>query len=432
MSGAAPRRAFPLGMSLAVLLGLQASAQHAYGALAPSIRDDLGAGADEMGLIAGALYLGTVLAAFGLGGWVDRRSPPRVTMMSAVAIAASLLFIAGARTLPLVALGYLLVGLGRGAIPPLTDRIGYELAPEHQRGLVFGIKQTGTPLGAVLAAVVLAPIAAGALGWRGAIIILAVGMVVGYAAVARTLPTSPAPAAGTVPDRTSRTVIVRLTRRLGVPMTLSFGLGIHQATVVTFLTLYLVDVAQLTAVRAARWFALLSIGGAAGRILWGWMSDRLFGGRRALVLAASAVLAGAMALVVGRVPSLLVGASGAALIAFYGLLSQGWIGISRAWGAELAGPGLSGRAGGILLGSMMLGGLLGPPVFGRIVESAGGYRTAWTTLGVITMFSGVLALWGALQEERSRARGRHARAGLADHGSTATSTPSPDGRKATS
>ena len=80
-----PRSALSLGASLALLLGLQASAQHAYGALSPAIRDELGAGADQMGLIAGALYLGTVVAAFGLGGWVDRRSSRLVTMVCAAA-----------------------------------------------------------------------------------------------------------------------------------------------------------------------------------------------------------------------------------------------------------------------------------------------------------------------------------------------------------
>jgi len=424
MTGPRPRGPLSLGVILAILLGLQASAQHAYGALAPAIRDDLGAGADEMGLIAGALYLGTVLAAFGLGGWVDRRPPPRVTIVSAAAIAASLVLIAGVRTLPLVAFGYLLVGLGRGAIPPLTDRIGYELASPHQRGLVFGIKQTGTPLGAVLAALILAPIAAGPLGWRGAVVILAVVMLAGYAVVARTLPASPVTVAQKDGAQVPRSAMGGLMRKLSVPMALSFSLGIHQATVATFLTLYLVDVAELSTVRAARWFALLSIGGAIGRIIWGWMSDRVFGGRRALVLAASAFLAGAMALLVGLRPSLLAGLAGAALVTIYGLLSQGWIGISRAWGTELAGPGLSGRAGGVLLGSMMLGGLFGPPIFGRIVESAVGYRGAWATLGLVTLLSGALALVGALQEERARAPGVRTRQGPASGDpEDATSTP---------
>lgn len=398
-----PRSALSLGASLALLLGLQASAQHAYGALSPAIRDELGAGADQMGLIAGALYLGTVVAAFGLGGWVDRRSSRLVTMVCAGAIAASLMLISASSGILLIAAGYLLVGLGRGAIPPLTDRVGFEHAAPERRGLVFGLKQTGTPLGAVLAGIVLAPIATTSLGWRGALLILAAIMVLGSAAVTLTLPPN------AHPDATSAGGAIRaiprpsrsLVPRLAIPMALSFGLGIHQATVATFLTLYLVDATTLDAVGAARWFALLSIGGASGRVVWGWMSDRVFGGRRALALATSAILAGLMALVVGTFPSWLTGASGAALVAVYGLVSQGWIGVSRAWGAELAGPGLSGRAGGILLGSMMLAGLLGPPVFGWVVESAGGYRAAWTALSVAAFASGFLALWGSRRTSRS-------------------------------
>lgn len=394
---ARPRSALSLGASLALLLGLQASAQHAYGALSPAIRDELGAGADEMGLIAGALYLGTVVAAFGLGGWVDRRSSRLVAMVCAGAIAASLVGIAASSGILLIALGYLLVGLGRGAIPPLTDRVGFEHADPGRRGLVFGLKQTGTPLGAVLAGLVLAPIATTSLGWRGALLVLAAIMVVGSAVVSMTLPPSQGPSAtaSSANSGAARPQGGPLVRRLAIPMALSFGLGIHQATVATFLTLYLVDATTLDAVGAARWFALLSIGGASGRIVWGWMSDRVFGGRRALALATSAFAAALMALVVGTFPALLRGASGALLIAVYGLVSQGWIGVSRAWGAELAGPGLSGRAGGILLGSMMLAGLLGPPVFGWIVETTGGYRVAWAALSGAALASGALALWGS-------------------------------------
>jgi len=406
--GGRPVGTFGLSTRLTVLLGLQACAQHSYGALSPAIRDGLGADAAQMGIIASALYLGTVIAAFGLGGWVDRRSPVRVTLVSAVAIAASLLVIAAAPLLSLVALGYLLVGLSRGAIPPLTDRLGYELAPVSQRGLVFGVKQTGTPLGAVVVGTLLAPIAATSIGWRGAFVVLAGTLLLSYVLVAVSLPPLPTPPPRTVgqpspADRQDRDVIRLLARRLAAPTLFSFGLGIHQATVVTFLTLYLVDAAGLSAVRAARWFALLSIGGAVGRVAWGWMSDRLFHGNRAIALTTSAVLGGGMSILVGTVPSLLEGATGAAIVALYGSVSQGWVGVSRAWGAELAGPGLSGRAGGILLGSMMLGGLFGPLVFGTIVESRGGYPTAWIVLGITAIVSGFIALWSARNGSGSQA-----------------------------
>lgn len=401
MNAPRQRDAVSLGAMLALLLGLQATAQHAYGVLAPHIRDDLQAGADEMGLIASALYLGTMLAAFGLGGWVDRRPPRLVVMICAIGIASSLLVIAGARTLGLISLGYLLVGLARGAIPPLTDRVGYELASPSRRGLVFGVKQTGTPFGAVLAAILLAPIASGDFGWRGAMIILAVLMLAGYAVGARMLPPSPVGAASTDRDQTLWATLTTLVRRLTVPMTLSFGLGIHQATVVTFLTLYLVDTAGLSAGRAASWFAVLSVGGAVGRVAWGSMSDHLFRGHRTPALASSAFLAGSMALLVGTRPTILGGTSGVILVAAYGFVSQGWVGISRAWGAELAGPGLSGRAGGIMLGSMMFGGLIGPLSFGIIVESSG-YRNAWIILGSSTLFVGALALREALRETYRR------------------------------
>jgi sugar phosphate permease len=229
--------------------------------------------------------------------------------------------------------------------------------------------------------------------------VLAGIVIAGYAIIAPALPATPVgDAVGGSQERpASRTS--NLVRNLSIPIALSFGLGIHQATVVTFLTLYLVDSSGVSPVQAATSFAVLSLGGAVGRVVWGWISDRFFGGRRALVLATSAILAALMAFAVGQLPSALTGTSGHILIGTYGFVSQGWVGISRAWGVELAGPGLSGRAGGLLLGSMMTGGLIGPIIFGNLVEWRGGYTDAWSLLGLSTLIVGLLALRSGLQAE---------------------------------
>lgn len=394
---------YGLAVTLLILMTLQAVALHSYATLAPFIRDGLRLDASAMGLLASAPYLGTLIAAFGLGGWVDRGIPHRVATITGGSVAVALGIVAVSDRLVLVAAGFLLIGIGRGAIPPLTDRLGYERAPLRTRGLVFGIKQTGSPVGSILAALALPPVAATALGWRGAVSVTAVTIGIVAVVTAQALARPGPEGAARVPATTSAgehraDVVARLLRVLVTPTIYSFGVGLFMSSSLMFLTLFLVDVVELDAVGAARWFAVFGIGGVAGRIVWGWLSDRLFGGRRSYTLALTAVLGGGAAIAIGLVPGILAGVVGAALIGIYGFLAQGWVGIVRALGAELAGPGYSGRAGGLLLGSMMLGGLVGAPIFGWLVERSGDYILSWIFIGVLAILSGLLMLPTARRE----------------------------------
>lgn len=394
--------AYGLAVTLLILMTSQAVALHSYATLAPFIRDGLQLDASTMGLLASAPYLGTLIAAFGLGGWVDRGVPHRVATITGGSVAVALGIVAASDRFVLVAAGFLLIGIGRGAIPPLTDRLGYERAPLHARGLVFGIKQTGAPVGSIFAALALPPIAATTTGWRGAIAVTAITIGVVAVVVARTLtgPEDGAVRAATAValDERRAGVVAKLLRILLAPTIYSFGVGLFMSSSMTFLTLFLVDVVGLDPVRAARWFAVFGIGGVAGRIVWGWLSDRMFRGRRSYTLGLVAVLAGGAAVAIGVAPGMLTGVVGAALIGGFGFLAQGWVGIVRVLGAELAGPGYSGRAGGLLLGSMMFGGLIGTPIFGWLVELSGDYVVAWIFVGALAVLSGLVMLPTARRE----------------------------------
>ncbi|MBI1736678.1 MAG: MFS transporter, partial [Candidatus Rokubacteria bacterium] len=57
-----------------------------------------------------------------------------------------------------------------------------------------------------------------------------------------------------------------------------------------------------------------------------------------------------------------------------------WNGVQHTWMAELAGPSAAGTAVGLGLAVSSGGVMLGPPLFGWLVEAAGGFRPAWITL----------------------------------------------------
>ena len=79
---------------------------------------------------------------------------------------------------------------------------------------------------------------------------------------------------------------VRLRTLLGCGL----GLGMVQSSVLAYLVLYARDTFALSSVEAARFLALAHVGGAAGRLGWGIVSDRYFGGRRRPGLALNAVI----------------------------------------------------------------------------------------------------------------------------------------------
>jgi sugar phosphate permease len=129
----------------------------------------------------------------------------------------------------------------------------------------------------------------------------------------------------------------------------------------------------------------------AGRVLFGLLSDRFFGGQRRIVL----VIAGVGSMGCALILSTTAPGAGAALLAplaaGIGLFGVGWNGVQHTLMAELAGPRAAGTAVGLGLAISSLGVTVCPPVFGLVVEGLGGYRAAWLALAA-SMVAALLLL----------------------------------------
>ena len=73
----------------------------------------------------------------------------------------------------------LFIGVGQGPSNPASAHVLAQRVPREYFGMVFSVKQTGTPLGFALAGV-LFPALIGWIGWRGASLVSA-GMLVAAA-----------------------------------------------------------------------------------------------------------------------------------------------------------------------------------------------------------------------------------------------------------
>jgi MFS family permease len=347
-----------------------------------------GVSADHIGVFTAVVYAAACLSTGMAGGPVRRYGAIRLSQAALIVAAAGLALLATA-SIALGLLGAVLIGIGYGPMTPASSHILIRQTPPARRALVFSIKQTGVPVGGVLAGLVV-PALALPFGWRGAALAVAAASVA-LALVCEPLHKSldddvdPGTAGGGHIFTAINMVVGQPTlRRLAFAsvtysaMQLSLG-----AFVVTFLTAH----AHMALVAAGLVMAVLQGAGVVGRILWGWAADRLVSARQALSLLG--VTIGAMAVTLAFVgpawPLALVLLVAAAL----GAVALGWNGVFLAEVARLAPPGRAGTATGGALALTFLGALVGPPIFGTIVGLTGSYRVAFFAVAAATTIAGL-------------------------------------------
>jgi predicted MFS family arabinose efflux permease len=367
-------------------------------AIASLIRADLSLTLAQAGSFLSAYYIGPALVSLPAGTLVDRWGVKRMLVLGQVVIAVGLLACSLAASYSALALLLVAAGVGYGILNPTSTKAVMGWAPLAHRATLVGFKQVGLPLGGMLGAALL-PSLALALGWRRAVVVSA--MLIALGAIASLLvyhdpPDVPVPTV----SRGSRSALrAVLTSRDLWLLSVATGVFAAMQTVwMSYLVLYLQGVAGLTLLSASRLLALAQLGGMTGRVLFGVMSDRLFGGQRRLPLVLAGVSSTACTLVIAGTGA---GASmgGLGVLAFvFGIVGIGWNGVQQTWMAELAGSRAAGTAVGLGLGVASAGVTLGPTIFGFFVQRAGGFRGPW--LGLAACMALALGMLFLVRERR--------------------------------
>jgi MFS family permease len=162
------------------------------------------------------------------------------------------------------------------------------------------------------------------------------------------------------------------------------ALSIAQSSVLAYLALYARDTLAVSAVAAGQFLALAQAGGTGGRLAWGAISDRVFGGRRrpgVVINALIAAVAYASFAAGAWLPAPLI--VGLAVVAGAGAF--GWVGLYFALVAEIGGARYAGLLTGVAVAFAWSGVLVGPPVFGLLLEWTGAYMWPWLTLAVVAV-----------------------------------------------
>nr|WP_294551048.1 MFS transporter [uncultured Rhodopila sp.] len=379
---------WPLAATLAVQT-LATMALYSVPAVAPEVARDLN--------VSGTLVGGFVATAYGVGilsalvspGLVLRYGGARATQAVLLAAACMLLLAARGNGVTGLALSAAVLGIGYGAAAPASTHLLVPRTPRPVFNLVMSLRQIGVPLGGVLAALILPPLAL-ALGWRPALM-LEVGPVL-LLAVLMEFPRRRWDSEREPGRRVFGSALLQpfalladsRFRRLSVAAFVYAGLAL---CLTAFMTVQLTTVAGLPLVQAGQILAAYQIAGSISRPVWGWIADRLLSPARTLAvhgvgMAASACLTGFYS---SAWPAWAVLAN--AMLA--GCTAGGYTGVAYAEYAALGGARRT-EATGLGTAILFAGGMAAPPLFAVAVTASGGYRTSYLIAAAAALASGVL------------------------------------------
>jgi sugar phosphate permease len=376
--GRSPPAALP---SLAITLAIQALASAAVIAptvVAQDITRRLAVPPAAVGVYIAIVYLGAMLSSV-LGGQVVAQRGAIRTSQWALCLCAIGLGLISVGSTSIAALGAFVLGLGYGPITPASSQILARTTPAHRMGLVFSLKQTGVPLGGVIAGFAVPPLALGS-GWPAALLGIGAAAVLcagGAQTLRASLDTGLSPGARSagVAALIEPLRMIWSAPRLRTIAACSFVFSAVQVCVTAYAVSYLTGQLRWSLVAAGAALSASQGAGVVGRVLWGWIADRGPGARLML-----GVLC-AMMMACGLVMPLWDAGSPRALVLMalvvYGATAIGWNGVFLAAVARLAPPGQAGVATGGTLAFTYLGVVVGPPLFGVVASVSSDYGLAF-------------------------------------------------------
>lgn len=345
----------------------------------------------DIGIFTAALFITGMISAAAGGGLVLRLGAVRV--MQVCLLSAGLgIALCATGSLPLAALGALLVGIGYGPMTPASSHLLAPITSDRWRPFVFSVKQTSVPLGGVVAGILL-PVYVDWTDWRGAALI-ACGMALAGAAGLQVLrkaydadrdPSAPLRISVIRPVRT----VVR-NRRLRNLAIVSFQFSSVQICVSAFFVAFLSDGLGYDLAQAGFALAVAQGAGIGGRIVWGAVASHTIGSRRMLaILALIGGVSGLATLAIGE------GWPFAAIVllgAILGASAVGWNGLFLSEIVAVTSVRESAAATGGALFFTFGGAMIAPAAFSGIVAVTGSYAVGFAAVGAFLLPAALLLL----------------------------------------
>lgn len=334
--------------------------------LIPTLHTEQGLDLAEAGLVSALPSFGMVVTLIAWGYIVDRFGERLVLAVGSALTAAASFAAAFSHSLVAVGVFLFLGGMAAASSNSASGRLVVGWFPPRQRGLVMGIRQTATPLGVGMGALVI-PQLAEAKGVSAALLFPAIACAAAalISAVGVLDPPRP-PRAEAHADTLANPY--RGSSVLWRIHAVSVLLVAPQSLVWTFTLVWLMTDRGWSAVSAGALVTAAQVLGAAGRIAAGRWSD-MTGSRlqpiRTIAIGASVAM-GLLA-----VTDLMHSPLSVALIVIASVVTVSDNGLAFTAIAEIAGPFWSGRALGTQNTAQLLTTGIVPPAFGALITVAG-------------------------------------------------------------
>jgi len=360
--------------------------------VAPEVAVELGISPALIGAYSLCLYAVAVVSALACGSFIMRYGALRMSQVSLFFLGAGLLLAAPGQFWLFVPAA-MLIGFGSAIATPASSEILARYSPPRYAPLIFSIKQTGVPVGGMLAGM-LVPFVALNYGWRIAF------LVTGLMCLALALVLQPlraeydrdrqrnhrlgmAAALETLGSVFARRELIEL-----AAATFAF-VGV-QAIFGAFFVTYLVKGLGYELALAGQVFAGAQAVSIGARILWGWLASRfvsprlmlaLFGLSMAAACAATGLVTGDWGIAAVMAVAI---AYSATAISFHGVL------ISEI--ARLSPSGRVGQTTGGVLAFASAGMMIYPAVFGLILGLTSRYDLGFFAAALPAMLAGLMFL----------------------------------------
>ena len=383
-------------IALPVMLAIQSfgtMCSFAGAVVAVQAATDLGVKATSIGIYIAVLYIIGMLAGLGAGSFLARYGVIR-TCQAALLAAGMGLGLAAALPVWWVAIASaMLIGIGMGPLNPAGSRILARHSPPRWQPFVFSVKQTGTPMGGMLAGLLLPPLMA-LYDWRMAIITIAILpllTLLGIQFIRNDLDDDRNPAYRISLAGIADSLCVVVTSKPLVTLAAAgYFYTFTQMAILSFMVIYLEEANGLSTEFAGGIFAIIHGAAIPARMFWGAIAGRFVRswvllGLIGIIMSGSVI---AMSFFTPAWPFWLT-----ALVAvMLGASTNGVLGLLLSEFARLAPPGKVGEVAGGGQFFLFFGIVSGPPAFGAMVEYGGGYTNAFYLIAATALIAGLYLL----------------------------------------
>jgi len=376
---------------LFLTMGVATFVALSIGIIAVVLIEDLGISRAQLGLVFAANTLGAAVVSPSFGRLTDRLGGRSAVVIVTATAAVAYVVLGVAPSLGVLIVGSVIGGVAQAGSNPATNKLIALDVPAGSRGTVTGIKQSGVQAFVFVGGLLVPAMAVvwGRLSAYGALAAFAVSLAIF--------------AWWYLPDAKVRPV-ASLTNRGGrLPTDIwwitayGFILGFSGSVTVLY-ALFATESLGRTVVTGGAVAAVVGLVAMPARILWARHAERNHAYRSSLLIIAVLGVAASVVLLAANVgPWWLVWI--AALLSGAG--PGAWNAVGMVALIVLAGPEEAGRASGVVLSGFLVGLGVGPPLFGWIIDTTGGYTVAWI-VGLVASIAGLVIVLLWTPQERPR------------------------------